>query len=872
MEDIKLKSISDLNEELNPLLSAIVRSRKDPALFSKLMEFSNELLEDPNLPNLNTEEPGWDKLGEDLYNSRPVLISGLDNKLQRKLFEEALDMIVIADADTGIIVDCNAQAMAVTGRTRDELIGKPQRILHPEWEHDQGFSKSFRIQVSDSDGSTMESQVITKTGAVKDMSIKANIVQEGSRRLLQGVFRDITQKKKDRERLKELEFIINMSPVVALVWIPSPGWPVKFATSNCEKLFGYSASELTGGTIRYLDLIYFQDRDRIIREVNEAIADTYTKSFVQEYRIVDRYGAVRWVADRTFMDRDYLGEVRKIQGIVWDVSERKASQQAFQTMLKHEEALSLCSRELVSHEPRALDRSLAHLLKASGASRIYMFKNLFDPEHGLCMNQVHEVCADGVPSELHNPELQKLPYNQGFSRWESMLPKDLLISGPMSEFPDSEREVLAPQGILSILIIPIWVHGYWWGYIGFDDIVSSREWNENELRLLKTGAEIVGNYVERESTALLLQDSEERFRSMAAMAPQPIFEADSNGRLTFASDKAFEMFGYEKDDLDRGFNILDVIAEEDRGKAVERLGQRKLGRDGEPTEYKAIFKDNTIKPVLICSSPIMRSGEYHGVRGIIIDISERKKNEKLMAQMEKYRAVADLSAGVAHNFNNMLQIIMGNAELARNHIRANKISDIEQNLEEMIDTCKFASDTVKRLNRYAAETMGQNTASNHSVFDLYEVVSKSLEITNALRSDESLHRGGDISVSDHLQTGLYVKGSYSETLEVLVNILKNAVEAMPEGGVITVKMWQSDNIGFVSVADTGVGVSPENLERIFTPFYTSSANIGRGLGLATCLKIVKDMGGHISATSSVGQGSTFTIQLPLTEPDRSKRE
>jgi PAS domain S-box-containing protein len=122
----------------------------------------------------------------------------------RALFEEALDAIFVADPETGTIIDCNRAATELTGRTKSELIGKHQRILHPKQEiAEGGLSKTFKQHISEKEGQILETQVITKRGQIKDVAIKANLIELRSKKLLHGIFRDITERKKAEEALKD---------------------------------------------------------------------------------------------------------------------------------------------------------------------------------------------------------------------------------------------------------------------------------------------------------------------------------------------------------------------------------------------------------------------------------------------------------------------------------------------------------------------------------------------------------------------------------------------------------------------------------------------------------------------------------------------
>ena len=128
----------------------------------------------------------------------------------RRQFEEALDAIFVADAETGILVDCNPAACELVGRAKSEIVGMHQRILHPPEENEGEFSRTFKEHLGKKKGQTLESQVITKSGEIKDVAIKANILTLGNKTLMQGVFRDVTERKKAEERLKENHYKMEM--------------------------------------------------------------------------------------------------------------------------------------------------------------------------------------------------------------------------------------------------------------------------------------------------------------------------------------------------------------------------------------------------------------------------------------------------------------------------------------------------------------------------------------------------------------------------------------------------------------------------------------------------------------------------------------
>lgn len=215
--------------------------------------------------------------------------------------------------------------------------------------------------------------------------------------------------------------------------------------------------------------------------------------------------------------------------------------------IAYERVLAACSRDLLSRRSGEdpIHSALGRLLTVAGTSRIYLFENHEDPVEGLCTSQTHEVVAPGVSPQIDNPRLQNVRWRDGFSRWVEEMSAGRPISGLVEALPDSEREVLDAQDIVSILALPINVDGQWYGFIGFDDTVSSRHWSEDEVRLLRMAADMIGAYVERRRA-----EHQVRFQAqLLDSVRESVAATDLAGRVIYWGKGAERLYGYRSNEV-----------------------------------------------------------------------------------------------------------------------------------------------------------------------------------------------------------------------------------------------------------------------------------------------------------------------------------
>jgi len=223
---------------------------------------------------------------------------------------------------------------------------------------------------------------------------------------------------------------------------------------------------------------------------------------------------------------------------------------------------------------------------------------------------------------------------------------------------------------------------------------------------------------------------------------------------------------------------------------------------------------------------------------------------------ERLRALGEMAGGVAHDFNNVLSVILGRAQLVLEDIEDAKL---KRSIKAIEEAALDAAKTVRRLQEFTRVRRDQT-------FDQVKVnqlVRSALHMAEP-RFKESWEKDGvEIAVNTDLNAVNSVRGDMAELREALINIIFNAVDSMPQGGKLTVKAWQEDNQVVLSVSDTGVGIPDEIKPKIFDPFFSTKGPDGMGLGLSVTYGIITRHGGNIDVESTLGHGSTFYVRLPL---------
>lgn len=361
-----------------------------------------------------------------------------------------------------------------------------------------------------------------------------------------------------------------------------------------------------------------------------------------------------------------------------------------------------------------------------------------------------------------------------------------------------------------------------------------------------------------------LRLSEARFRELAELLPQLVFEADREGLLTFVNRQGFALTGYGPADLEAGLPVGRLLDSADWARARANADQAFAGDELRGAEYTIRRKDGSCFPGLVFTAPIWHTGDPVHARGIIVDASHAKQLETRLVQAQKLEAVGTLAGGVAHEFNNLLHAISGYMHLVLN---GELTPENRRRLERADGACNRAADLVGRL-----LTFSRQSAPSLVALDLNHIVTRALATLENLLPKR-------IHLTTALAPGLWsVAGDAGQLEQVLQNLAGNARHAITGQGTFTIATANVElaagDPGVTSdlpagryvrltAQDDGAGMSAEVAQQAFDPFFsTKEVGQGSGLGLAVVYGIVRSHKGRIVCRSTPGVGTTFEIHLP----------
>ena len=336
-------------------------------------------------------------------------------------------------------------------------------------------------------------------------------------------------------------------------------------------------------------------------------------------------------------------------------------------------------------------------------------------------------------------------------------------------------------------------------------------------------------------------------------ARESIYAVDPDSNFKWCNTATLKGLGYQRSNF-IGRPLLSMVYEPDRQLVKEKL---ELALNGSPQTYEMRYfsHDGQLRYARVDNSPLVVDGKTTGVLGIARDITEQKEERERAARADKLRALGQLASGVAHDFNNSLAAILGRAQLLRRQVQEPALI---RNLDIIQTAAEDAAATVRRIQTFARKS----PVTEFELVDVGGLLNDAVEITRTRWQNEARFRGLEYEVTLYTEAGHQAYGSASELREVFVNLIVNAVDAMPRGGRLVIRCHRKDNRLQLNFTDNGIGMPEDVRQKIFEPFFSTKGAHGTGLGLSVSYSIIERHAGSIKVVSEPGNGTTFTIDLP----------
>jgi len=653
----------------------------------------------------------------------------------------------------------------------------------------------------------------------------------------------------ERERAQHafLRRVIDADPNLVF----AKDWNGRFTLANhaVAGLYGTTVENLVGKSdadfnSNPAEVEHFLKDDREVMQSGRA-------KLVVEEQVTDARSRIpRWFQTIKVPLAPAGGGPPQVLGVSTDISARKRSERLQSALYRI--AATASSAEDIDEFYVAIHGIVGELMYAKN-----LYVALYDSASSILSFPYWMDEADPAPAPK--------PLGKGLTEMVLRSGQPLLTSDEdFNDMVERGEAVLVGSSSVDWLGVPLKRGGTTFGVLVVQSYDPRFRYGHAEKEMLTFVSQQIAVALERKRAQDAIRESEERYRLLFERNMAGVYRTTLAGRILECNEALARIFGYgsREELLGRDIRSLYPSEEEWQGFREALLQFRNLTN----YEMQGTRKDGT--PVWTLENAALLADEAAGeviVEGTATDITERKLLEEQLRQSQKMEAIGQLAGGIAHDFNNLLTTVIGYSDMALRQLGEK-------------DPVRAEIQEIQRAGEKAANLTHQLLA-----FSRKQVFASKLVDVNALITDAvgMLARlvGGHIRLITHLDPTLgNVRADPGQLEQVLLNLVVNARDAMPDGGTLTIRSWNADvdaassrqNFGIApghysvfSVADTGVGMDADTQKRVFEPFFTTKDRPrGVGLGLATVYGIVSQSGGQVFLSSEPSRGAVFSVYLP----------
>lgn len=662
------------------------------------------------------------------------------------------------------------------------------------------------------------------------------------------IFEDITERKRYEERIKESRnLLMNVIDSSAdYIFVKDTKLRIMFANKMYAQAVGREAEELVGKEDEDIWPAEFVsgDASKGLQGFKNSDLEALGGRVVHiEDDLLKIKGKARVFDTIKLPLRDAAGNITGLLGVSRDVTERKKNEDLLR--IQKDIFVASSSAKTVREAAEAI---LENTIKIEGIDSGGLY--IADGSGGLELVAHKGLCDEFVGKVLKfskdSPQARMTKRGEPiYSEYQQLKISD-----------DEKRK----EGIRALAVLPVMIGKNMVAVLNAASHSLEKLPAVSKKSLELTAAQI-GEIITKLAAEESLRQSELKYRQLVELATEGIWSIDENAITLYANPSMEKMLGYGPGEM-AGKSLFDFMDKWGRIMAEENIERRKKGL-AEQHDFQFVAKDGKKVITSISTSPVMgEKGEYRGAIALVTDITEKRKNEeerenirRRLIENDKMAGIGTLAGGVAHEFNNILQIIRGNAEVFG---RTAEAKEPDENIKNIIEYCDKASGIISDLMSFSRKD--RDTLETFSIKESVEAV---LSLTRKPL--------GKLNIEVKLQAreDAWVEANRARLQQAFLHIIMNARDAMEkEGGKLTVSIKPAKETVEIAFKDTGCGINKEHMSRLFEPFFTTKGSLGQsavpgtGLGLYVAYGAVTDFGGSIEVSSKEGKGAEFTITLP----------
>jgi len=625
------------------------------------------------------------------------------------------------------------------------------------------------------------------------------------------------------------------------------------------RLAGLTLEEVRGWG--WLKALHPDDREGYLNRWRDCLESG--SLFAYEYRLQCADGALRWYRDRIVPVRDD-GRVIEYIGAAEHITEQRRWQAALEMRVRQQAAIARLGRQAL--EGASLPALLERVVETVSATLNVEYSKVLErlPEGGFRLVAGVGWQADlaGTATVPGGPDSQ--------AGYTLLAGRPVVVEDLRAETRFHGPALLTDHGVVSGLSVVIGGREGAWGVLGAHT-VRRRSFTEDDVSFLEAAAHVVAEAIRRTAAENALAESEARYRAMVDLAPDMIF-INRGDRIDFVNPAGLRLLRARSAEQVLGRSPLELFHRDDHALIRERIASMlEAPRQVPLIEERIIALDGAVVEVEVAAASYDAGGE-RVIQVICRDIAERKRHEAQLRESQRLEAIGQLTGGVAHDFNNLLTVILGNAELLAEALGSDpRLCELATMIR---DAAGRGADLTQRLLAFARRQplAPEPVFVNERLDELEGLLRRTLTENVELR----VVRGADLWPA-------FVDAAQLEA--ALLNLALNARDAMPRGGTLTVEtanieldeVYAAQHVEvtpgpyvLLAVSDTGTGIAPGDLERVFDPFF-STKHKGTGLGLSMVHGFIKQSGGHVKVYSEAGEGTTVKLYLPRAESESPAR-